>query len=526
MKLIFIPKSWKRKTHNSSQSPTASSSSSRLGSISDPYVRPRNGSVSTTTSTLATPPEKVSFLALHMRQDDFPDRSPVFHPMSNYDCQSRISPEKRDCPSFDSLHVSARPHEPSRDHDLRQHPPEIAHWEPPPVSRPPLSHAVSNPTLSTSSHKSGLPTAVNFNKRTSSSRTRCIRPKRSMPELDGIWKGFLDDVEEDDDSIRLESHLMQDLNQTGTGQAIHKGPKRSSDALEVRSTFQPPSLVPPPSPNKSRDIKFTNFSASTSHLPYLSQDSPPSKVKTPSPKSLGPSSKFPLSLFPTPPPLIPPLPVPDPPSLTSPVRSARQSLPSLHNQSIAGATIPSTTHSQHPPMFVRKHPAPKPLDLHKVPPMVRPSTPDSPLPCTPTSPRFTLFQHSPHSRTAGSPVSILKKTPRGSGNPNPSPTTPIALDYFGSPPTSAQTLSPTGTEMSFTPATPRLARSSYNLRSFASPGSHRATSSESANTLPLRVDGRRRTLSRPEVPVPPRPLQKDAYIVRSTIFAWHAKVRR
>jgi hypothetical protein len=501
--IFFIPKSWKRKNKPSQSS--SDSSFSRTGSFSDSR---RDASIS---STRSTPGTRIStgdrlspliFKRTCTQRDDWE----TLYPKPSLVSYSSLRPEKPIRPSLDipSRPVIA-PVKMSSD-DARYS-----------KTRPPLMHAASNPVLSTTSYSPvSPPSSTSLNQDLPPlSHHRVLRSKRSMPELDGVWKGFLDDVEEDDVSILLESPLTMD--RARHHQHFHHRPDRdATEPKPISSTISPNSMK-----SYSESVeKFRTFSPSSSRLPYLLENrmvssSGGDKFRRLSRRSAtdlrgNPLSKSPLSLFPAPPPTIPQPPIP-----TSPIKPLAPSSPSDRVPAVTAPVIDSP----HPPMFARKHPAPQPLDLRNFPIILQsPHTPspDSPLPCTPSSPRSPTV-HSPLARTTGSPVSILKKTPRCTYNsPHPTPPSPpITPDYFAHTP-SSHTMSPVESEKLPPRARPRLARSSTNLRDspIPLPGAHRATSSAPF----LHTDNRRRTLSRPEVPMQPPQLNENEYIVSLAYF--------
>jgi len=82
-------------------------------------------------------------------------------------------------------------------------PPRPLHLYPATHNPPALTGSFSNPGFCTNGKSTASPIIRQSRSHSSLLPLRSIRAKRSMPELDGTWKGFLEDVEEDYDSLGI-----------------------------------------------------------------------------------------------------------------------------------------------------------------------------------------------------------------------------------------------------------------------------------------------------------------------------------
>jgi hypothetical protein len=410
--------------------------------------------------------------------------------------------------------------------------------------RPPLQ-ATSNPVPSAAYLSSGSPTSMKFHapdqhlprSHAQVPSPRSARPKRSMPELDGVWQGFLDDVKENLDSIRSDLASIEDVQCQYTTQVPFQPgspvtPRHSPLAINrpllsesqtqrspISSTFRSrarstshsePALPQHPGTTPSSP----HYSSENRHGPLESGDIPEASGLVSHER--GPSdvsADFPLSLFPVPPPLIQ-----GPNTMHLPSTITAQSLPTVD---ISAIPTPISSTPPRPPRSERRH-TPKPLDIRSTRsarPLPSPVL-DSPPPSTPTTPRSPQFFYSPMLRTTGSPASILKKK-SSHGRPQTSPlmTPPSTPDYFGYLSSSPEP-SPSEPEKTFERPNLRPAFSSSNLGRSATPpaGAHRATLSESVHSASRTTDGKIQTISRPDVSLHHRPLLKDAYMVGAYHF--------
>ncbi|ESK97536.1 hypothetical protein Moror_17536 [Moniliophthora roreri MCA 2997] len=205
------------------------------------------------------------------------------------------------------------------------------------------------PALARRSQSSTLP---------QSTMGKSLRPKGSMPELDGVWKGFLEEVDEDFTSLGGNHSL--------TPQSTTKQRRRSNTAGQFSNSNRFKDLPPSPSFNKEQfnpapsHPMVRSHSESTPHSHRKGNVDDPfttDEYENPPPS---PTPDFPLSLFPAPPPLVlkkkPPKPLVLSPAAIAPVLSPTPS-PSTSSSSdstpVATPTTPTQMSLLHP-----KHPSP------------------------------------------------------------------------------------------------------------------------------------------------------------------------
>ncbi|KAK7049621.1 hypothetical protein VNI00_005652 [Paramarasmius palmivorus] len=230
-------------------------------------------------------------------------------------------------PSFSTIHES-KPAAPSRPlHSVRKH------------SDPTLNFGGQRPTHAELMHRStssgGIPrrpprppslerdapkppkavtrTSVESERPTLARRTQSntlpqgstgkhLRPKGSMPELDGVWKGFLEEVDEDFTTLGGNHSL--------TPRTANKQRRRSNTVGLSPSSSRFKDLPPSPSFDKEKFnlsppspvVRSHSESPPRSHR-LGNDDDALSRVEYESPPP-SPTPDFPLSLFPTPPPLV------------------------------------------------------------------------------------------------------------------------------------------------------------------------------------------------------------------------------
>ncbi|KAK0206518.1 hypothetical protein DFS33DRAFT_1315165 [Desarmillaria ectypa] len=135
-----------------------------------------------------------------------------------------------------------------------------------------------------------------------------LEAHKRLPQLDGVWKGFLQDIDEDP--------LLLEVGSKGAGSHEKKSTRPKPSAMrrngatpltgKSRSTRIIADAVLDPSTHSLRNRY--HITGSTSHLPYVKESLPRSSseanIGRPSSKSLDVNETEPfLSLFPSPPPL-------------------------------------------------------------------------------------------------------------------------------------------------------------------------------------------------------------------------------
>ncbi|KAJ3837874.1 hypothetical protein F5878DRAFT_661715 [Lentinula raphanica] len=262
---------------------------------------------------------------------------------------------------------------------------EAPHRPPRPPSpklyEPPAEQASNLPIVRTESHGK-------FNQNHRSNRTvELLKAKRSMPELDGVWKGFLEDVNEDHDSL-------------------YNDPLPDLPPLQVYSSPLRPPVRGPRSRTTSNPPRCGTLypSKSTSNISRLEEtpSSRRSSVSSNESRSCGTDLDS-LALFPEPPPLKIGKKIPKPlvllptPRLTPLPPSP--STGSLNSTPIATPTSPTIPYSPRrmasPPSILKKSQSAAML---------------SNVPTTPTSPRSAVYD--PYLPSSAAVTMSLPRPPR------------------------------------------------------------------------------------------------------------------
>ncbi|KAK0468325.1 uncharacterized protein EV420DRAFT_1686256 [Desarmillaria tabescens] len=240
-----------------------------------------------------------------------------------------------------------------------------------------------------------------------------LEAHKRLPQLDGVWKGFLQDIDEDP--------LLLEVGSKGAGSHEKKSAQPTPSAVrrngvmpptaKSRSTRIIPDAVLDPSTHSLRNRY--HITGSTSHLPYvkesLSRSSSEANIRRPS-KLIDVNETEPfLSLFPSPPPLrirkknlkplvLLPTPtiIPLPPSPAYSTDTTPTGTPRLSTPPISPRT-PAFQHNSDINERTRAY-APMPYNIQSAPtsPMARS------FPSPPTSPSMRSFQSPPTSPLARS----------------------------------------------------------------------------------------------------------------------------
>ena len=356
-----------------------------------------------------------------------------------------------------------------------------------------------------------------------STGSRVVRVKKSMPELDGVWKGFLEDVNENVDSIRLDLEWVNDAQTRPQSRDSDTPRPRLLDSLPTPispasvSMHLTTSAVSPARPRAGSrsEAHLSNhctgdcctFASSGSRKGSLTPSLSPASPRSGHERDI--STDFPLSLFPIPPPLN------QTPTLKN--RPLPDSSATVVLSPVQLVDVVSPPKPRPPPRSPARRQVPHPLDMRpivsKAEPPPSPNL-DSPPLSTPTTPRFP--QSPPPSLRTISSVSALKKKTSGGPGGHPFttpllPTPPTTPDHFGYTSTSPEPFDPYRYGRPLERPGLRPVHSSSQLRGHASPppGAHRATMSESVHAT-----GTARTPQRPlVVSTTHGPLQGDAYLV-------------
>lgn len=343
----------------------------------------------------------------------------------------------------------------------------IHHSGVPPPSRPPLPRVSSASSL-----------------RTHMSQT--LRPKRSMPELDRIWEGFLEDANETLSPTRRDFNAVKEVEITHVTRP-RSGSTVSYDRPSSKQRFSdlPKSPTPPVTlpliPNAIGAFPVIDLMASRkSYFPpeFTSLNLPPASPIAHLQGRTSPSM-----------------------SLHSRFSSSEDGRPSTSD------STPSEFTSE---VTLSMFPKPPPLNLRHISRPPTPSQYQSPLTpeYTPTvTPTSTTFSsHLYHVRRPSPPTSILKKTPGYYSTP---PTPPITPNSSGSLQNSNGSLSAKAASLEPLVPTLKIRNSSPHLSTTALHSAHRPTSSDSSSrkspyavTPEREYNLRQQLLSRTRVPAP------------------------
>ncbi|KAF5369780.1 hypothetical protein D9758_001152 [Tetrapyrgos nigripes] len=300
--------------------------------------------------------------------------------------------------------IGSPPRRPRRPSNLDLHAPPLEYTNSCPLSPTSLraSHDIFAPPLSPSY---SCPQPHEQSSRT----TTPLQSKRSMPQLDGVWKGFLEEVDEDPRSLQLASRPVIKAEHHRSASHHHTHIPGAISRSKSTHDLSLPGSSPPPPPLPYSRHKFPSRSPSISS----------SGSKASAGSEEGDSTADLTLSFPAPPPLfirrkVPPLPALRP----TPSAACLPSSPSTNSSPSSSDSTPVATPSTATPQKVA------PLSILKSP---SPSVKSFP-PTSPVSPSHFRSHPDPHSRSLRLAQSVSELP---SGRPHPGAPRTISSDTVG-----------------------------------------------------------------------------------------------